>query len=82
MVTSDSVQTRSEMNGLVFFDTVAEAIRHAEIDDTVWKISFDASTGERIRLVREHGHTWVYDPIVLPTPPKPMGRKKKLTRGE
>jgi hypothetical protein len=45
------VQTRSEENGLKFFKTIKEAVKEAEKDITVWKISFSIGK-ERVRLVR------------------------------
>ena len=36
-------QTRSETTGLNYFNTLAEALKAAEKDDTIWKISFSIS---------------------------------------
>lgn len=67
-------QTRSEKNGLKYFETMKEAMGHAKDDETVWKVSFGLPTGERIRLVRytkvldEYGNdyeiVWHYEPVV------------------
>jgi hypothetical protein len=68
------VQTRSESGGLEYFDTVQEALTYANEHEDVWKISFEAKTGERIRLVRrptydlandcEEAETnWSFEPI-------------------
>lgn len=53
-------QTRSETNGLEFFQNGKEAFLHAIKDPTVWKISFDG-----VRLVRKEigSDVWVYSPI-------------------
>lgn len=56
------VQTRSEENGLKFFRTLQEATDHAKKDLTVWKISFQSETGERVRLVKRGGE-FVYEPM-------------------
>lgn len=70
------VQTRSEENGIRDFDTVKEAIAHAKEDETVWKISFLAASGERVRLINTSTglvdkflanynikNRWEYEPI-------------------
>ena len=64
-----SIQTRSESNGLRDFDTIKEAIAHAQKDKTVWKISFAVASGERVRLVRYFDvdtkeTDWTYEPII------------------
>lgn len=62
-------QTRSETNGLAYFETMKEAVAHAVENPDVWKISFGVKgkTGvsERIRLVRfpPDINTWTYAPI-------------------
>lgn len=56
------VQTRSEENGLNEFHSLVEALRHADHDRTVWKISY-TSGDRRVRLIRtEHG--WVDRPLM------------------
>jgi hypothetical protein len=59
------VQTRSEINDLAFFDTVAEAFEHARTDGTVWKISW-TDGADRVRLVRSGvpGGGWDYCPLM------------------
>ena len=63
------IQTRSEENGLHYFKTLKEAFAHADVDITVWKVSFhlegdgNASPGERVRLVRDEDGRWMYDSI-------------------
>ena len=52
------VQTRDQEGSLQYFPRVDEAIKFAETNSSVWKISFSISSGERIRLVRE----WVEYP--------------------
>lgn len=56
-------QTRSEINGLKYFDSFLEAMKEAKSDSSVWKVSFTTSDGARIRLVRE-GDTFVYKPLM------------------
>lgn len=53
-------QTRSETNGLQYFQNGKEAFLHAKKDPTVWKISFDG-----VRLVRKEigSDIWLYSPI-------------------
>ncbi len=46
------VQTRSETTGILAHTTVELAFDAAERDDTIWKISFDAEDGSRIKLVK------------------------------
>ena len=48
-------QTRSEKNGLEFFETLKAAREHAKSDSTVWKISFFLETGESVRLTKVDG---------------------------
>jgi len=56
------VQTRSETNGLKFHSTISDALHAAESDSTIWKVSFNAEDGTRIRLVKSH-NGWLYMPI-------------------
>jgi len=56
------VQTRSEENGVEFFETIAEAFTHAINDKTVWKVSF-THRGERFRFVRTDNNEWVNEPM-------------------
>jgi hypothetical protein len=62
--TSKLVQTRSEINGITFYETLRQAMKAADQDQSIWKISFDSITGERVRLVRDaFSDTWKYEPI-------------------
>jgi len=79
------VQTRSEEGELRLWPTIAEAFVAAEIDSSIWKISWtNETTNERVRLVRREGlapngspgglrrtknDVWVYEPLVLPMIP-------------
>jgi len=65
-------QTRSEENGLKYFESLKLAMAEALNDDSVWKISFPISAHERIRLVRHYVPTsrpglydtaWWYEPL-------------------
>lgn len=56
------VQTRSEENGLKFYSTLTDAFRASMLDSTIWKISFNAWDGTRVRLVRT-SDGWVYEDI-------------------
>lgn len=58
------VQTRDECGQLKFFETLRAAFEHAERDPTVWKISFEAATGERVRLVWGADGRWIYEDIM------------------
>jgi hypothetical protein len=64
-----TVQTRSEVTGINFYPTFKAALEEADQDNTIWKISFSLSTGERIRLIKYEDITekaiWVYEPIVI-----------------
>lgn len=58
-------QTRSELNGLSDFDTLDGAFMAAKNDRTIWKISFNAQNGERIRLIRlTEDSKWIYQSII------------------
>lgn len=46
------IQTRSEENGIVMYETLEAAFAASEKDLTIWKISFTLND-ERVRLVRE-----------------------------
>ena len=54
---------RSEESGTTYADTLSEAIELADLDETIWKISFNAANGERVRLVRSISDDWCYEPI-------------------
>ncbi len=47
-------QTRSEILGIAEWDSLEGALFYAEEHLTVWKISFFAENGERIRLVKNN----------------------------
>lgn len=63
---NEPFQTRSEVTGIQTFETLREAMKAAEEDSTIWKISFPISHGERVRLIRiaETGY-WVYEPLEI-----------------
>ena len=56
------VQTRSEKNGLQFHETVNAAFLAAEKDETIWKISFQSESGERVRMIRR-GNNFFYESL-------------------
>lgn len=60
-----SVQTRSESNGLCYFDTVKEAMDRAVENTSIRQISFNVGD-ERVRLVRNSklSNGWIYEPIM------------------
>ena len=53
------VQTRNAQGELRFFPTLKAAFAHAVEDPTVWKVSFELPSDERVRLVRQ-ADRWVY----------------------
>jgi hypothetical protein len=58
-------QTRSEENGIRNFGTIDEAHAAADLDPTIWKISFTTLDGHPMRLVRQPDNTWRNEPIVV-----------------
>lgn len=46
-------QLRSEENDIREVISIRDALKVAEADETIWKISFNSKVGERIRLVRD-----------------------------
>jgi hypothetical protein len=59
------VQVRSELTGLHYFSSIREALRYAKAHEDVWKISFDAENGERVRLVKDElTEFWVYEDLL------------------
>lgn len=58
-----SIQTRNREGELSYFKTLKEAYAYTLEDPTVWKISFDIPTGERVRLVKM-SEDWVWQDIV------------------
>jgi len=58
-----AIQTRNREGTLEYFPTLKEAYEHALKDTTVWKISFDIPTGERVRLVKM-SEDWVWQDIM------------------
>lgn len=73
IISENEYQTRNHDGACLQWDTLEEAFAESKRDISVWKISFQAEGGERIRLVRrtvttEEGHTgdiWSYEPIIL-----------------
>lgn len=58
------VQTRADNGETRFFDSVKKAFGYADENRNVWKISWsDGTTHERIRMVRESGGNWRYEPM-------------------
>ena len=70
--TSFEIQTRSEVTGLKFFQTIKEAFDHAEKDKSVWKIIFGddiyTSGKARHRFVKE-GDAWKNEPLIWVSEP-------------
>lgn len=65
------IQVRSEETGIRTFPTVEKAFDEAILDSTIWKISFNAMTGERVRLVRRirgGEAVWIYEPMEFELP--------------
>lgn len=60
------VQTRSEKNGIRYFQQLSDAMIAAEKDSSIYKISFSFGM-EPIRLVR-YGDQWVYQPLTVQKP--------------
>lgn len=58
------IQTRSEVNGLVFWPTLDEAQAAADKDETIWKISYTGEDGVRVRLVRQENGSWKDEPLM------------------
>ena len=65
------IQTRSEVNGLSEYPSVAHAFEAAKRDNSIWKISFNAEDGSQVRLVKENLGTnklsepiWVYESLL------------------
>jgi len=63
------IQTRSESNGLQYCMSIKEAFDEAKRDHTIWKISFNAEDGSRVRLVLRESpectiDTWCYEPLL------------------
>ncbi len=58
------VQTRSEETGLASHDSLDAAFYAAKLDPTIWKISFNAEDGSRIRLVKHDDDMWIYEPLL------------------
>lgn len=46
------VQTRDETGGLKFHSSLSAALKESRRNPSVWKISFNAEDGTRVRLVR------------------------------
>ena len=45
-------QLRSETTGLQYVHTITDALIKTKKDPSIWKISFNAENGDRIRLVK------------------------------
>ena len=58
------VQLRTYSGGLIFVPTLKEAFKIVKETPEIWKISFDVSSDERVRLVRTP-NGWLYEPILL-----------------
>lgn len=60
------IKTRSEVNGIANYKTMELALDAARKDNTIWKISFDAKDGFRVRLVShtQKNNEWIFEPII------------------
>ena len=54
-------QTRSETNGMGYYDSLEAAMKAAAKDDSIWKISFTVGK-ESVRLVKQDSQ-WIYEPL-------------------
>ena len=45
-------QLRSEDTGIIHANSIREALQLAELDKSIWKISFNSAGNERIHLIR------------------------------
>lgn len=71
------VQTRNEAGALQVFESLRLAFNHAEQDLSVWKVSFNAEDGSRVRLIRcwdeQQGKTcWSFEPLLPSDIPPPV----------
>ena len=57
------VQTRSQTGEIRFYNTLESALADAQTDVKVWKVSFNAEDGTRIRLVRTI-EGWTYESVM------------------
>ena len=57
------IQTRSETTGILKHKTFQDAISTANLDSSIWKISFEIEDGTRVRLVRTQ-EGWVYENVM------------------
>ncbi len=67
------VQTRNRNGEILQFKTLREAFLYADADYSVWKISFNAEDGTRVRLVErfDEQHSdrcWRFEPIDIAMP--------------
>lgn len=65
----ETIQTRNEDGQICYWTSLEAAFKHAiDTDDTIWKISFNAANGDRVRLVRHlnvNGETiWLYQDLL------------------
>lgn len=60
------IQTRDAEGALRYYQTLKEAMEYANSNLSIWKVSFNCESGERVRLVRDEEDTWVYEPIMGP----------------
>lgn len=60
-----SVQIRSELTGIHDVASLEKAFAAAKEDSSIWKISFDAASGERVRLIKVPGEdaAWIYEDV-------------------
>jgi len=57
------IQTRSQTGEIKFYNSLTSALADAKEDKKVWKVSFNAEDGERIRLIRTI-EGWVYENVM------------------
>ena len=72
--------TNSEEHGLVVYNSFRDALKQANKDPTVWKISFDVGD-ERVRLVR-YGEHWIVEQMENEIKKELELRKKKRRVGD
>jgi len=66
------IQLRSEETGIDTANTLGMALMSAKANPSIWKISFQIESGERVRLVRNNSNEWVLEmmDMVLGDPEK------------
>jgi len=60
-----TIQTRDEHGGLNYFLSLHEAFEEIEKDKSIWKVSYESTDGQMVRMIRNAFDLWENKPLMV-----------------